>query len=46
MVQTWFQGPNPILDDQPPALLPRAGDLSDVGPKVLAAARQFVSTAR
>lgn len=43
VAQTWFQGLNPILDDQPPALLLREGDLHDVGPKVLAAARQFTA---
>ncbi len=43
VAQTWFQGLNPILDDRPPALLLREGELSDVGPKVLAAARQFAA---
>ncbi|RRQ29195.1 hypothetical protein DK926_04750 [Rhodococcus sp. Eu-32] len=43
VAQTWFQGLNPILDDRPPALLLREGDLHDVGPKVLAAARQFAA---
>lgn len=32
---------NPILDDRPPALLLREGNLPGVGPKALAAARQF-----
>jgi hypothetical protein len=41
VAQTWFQGLNLILDDRPPALLLCEGELSDVGPKVLAAARQF-----
>ena len=43
VVQTWFQGLNPILGDRPPALLLREGELSDVGPQVLAAARQFAA---
>ncbi|NKS56032.1 hypothetical protein GS500_26600 [Rhodococcus hoagii] len=43
VAQTWFQGLNPILDDRPPALLLREGDLADVGPQVLAAARQFAA---
>ena len=32
-----------FLDDRPPALLLSEGDLPDVGPKVLAAARQFAA---
>ena len=43
VAQAWFQGLNPILDDRPPALLLREGELTDVGPKVLAAARQFAA---
>lgn len=43
VAQAWFQGLNPILDDRPPALLLREGELSDIGPKVLAAARQFAA---
>ena len=43
VAQTWFPGLNPLLDDRPPALLLREGDLPDVGPKVLAAARQFTA---
>ena len=45
VAQTWFQGLNPILDDRPPALLLRDGDLADVGPQVLAAARLFAAAA-
>lgn len=45
VAQTWFQGLNPILDDQPPALLLREGDVADVGPKILSAARQFAGHA-
>lgn len=43
VAQTWFQGLNPILNDHPPALLLRKGDLLDVGQQVLAAARQFAA---
>ena len=42
VAQAWFQGLNPQLDDQSPARLLREGDLADVGPKLLAAARAFV----
>lgn len=45
VAQTWFQGLNSILDDQPPARLLREGDVADVGPKVLSAARQFAGHA-
>lgn len=41
--QAWFQGLNPILDDRAPALLLREGELADIGPQVLAAARQFAA---
>ena len=43
VAQAWFQGLNPQLGDRSPARLLREGDLSDVGPKVLAAARAFVA---
>lgn len=43
VAQVWFQGLNPILDDRPPALLLREGELGEVGPQVLAAARQFAA---
>jgi hypothetical protein len=42
VVQSWFQGLNPQLDDQSPARLLREEDLNDAGPLVLAAARAFV----
>ena len=42
VVQSWFQGLNPQLDDQSPARLLRERELGDVGPQVLAAARAFV----
>jgi hypothetical protein len=43
VVQAWFQGLNPALADRSPARLLRDGDLDDVGPQVLAAARQFTA---
>lgn len=42
VVQAWFQGLNPHLDDRSPARLLREGELDDVGPLVLAAARAFL----
>ncbi|TSD47524.1 hypothetical protein FFI94_016185 [Rhodococcus sp. KBS0724] len=38
-----YQRLNPILDDRAPGLLLRDGDLAEVGPQVLAAARQFAA---
>lgn len=43
VVQAWFMGMNPQLDDVPPARLLREGQLEDAGPAVLAAARAFVA---
>ena len=43
VVQAWFQGLNPQLDDRSPARLLREGDVDEVGPLVLAAARAFVA---
>lgn len=43
VAQAWFQGLNPELDDRSPARLLREGELDEVGPQVLAAARAFVS---
>ena len=43
VVQAWMQGMNPQLDDVAPARLLRDGNLDDVGPAVLAAARAFAS---
>jgi len=42
IVQAWFQGLNPHLDDQSPARLLREGRLAEVGPRVMAAARAFL----
>ena len=41
VVQAWVQGLNPHLDDRSPARLLREGELDEVGPLVLAAARAF-----
>ena len=43
VVQAWFQGMNPRLDDVAPARLLRSEDLEAAGPKVLAAARAFAA---
>jgi hypothetical protein len=43
IVQTWFQGLNPFLDDVSPARLLRDGDVDTGGPRVIAAARQYVA---
>lgn len=43
VVQAWFQGMNPRLDDVAPARLLREGDLEQVGPNILAAARAFAA---
>lgn len=43
VAQAWFQGLNPQLGDCSPARLLREGDVADVGPKLLAAARAFVA---
>lgn len=42
VTQAWFQGLNPQLDDRSPARLLREGDLEEVGPLILSAARAFV----
>lgn len=43
MVQAWFQGMNPLLDDIAPARVLREGELAEVGPSVLAAARVWAA---
>src|SRR5690625_3982925 len=35
VVQAWFQGLNPALEDRSPARVLREGDIDDVGPAVL-----------
>lgn len=42
VAQAWFQGLNPQLGDRSPARLLREGDLAEVGPEIVAAARAFV----
>lgn len=43
VARAWFQGLNPQLDDRSPARLLREGELDEVGPQILSAARAFVS---
>jgi len=43
VARAWFQGLNPQLDDRSAARLLREGDLDEVGPLILSAARTFVS---
>jgi hypothetical protein len=43
VVRAWLMGLNPQLDDRSAARLLREGDLDEVGPQVLSAARAFVS---
>ncbi|NQX17465.1 hypothetical protein [Rathayibacter sp. VKM Ac-2857] len=43
VVQAWFQGLNPQLDDVSPARLVREAELGEAGPRILAAARSFVA---
>ena len=45
VVQAWFQGLNPQLEDRSPARLLREGNVDEVGPMVLAAARAFAGRA-
>lgn len=42
VTQAWFQGLNPQLEDRSPARLLRDGELDEIGPAVLAAARAFL----
>jgi hypothetical protein len=42
VAQSWFQGLNPQLGDKSPARVLREGDVDDVGPEVLGAARTFL----
>lgn len=43
VARSWFQGLNPQLDDRSAARLLREGELDEVGPQILSAARAFVS---
>ena len=40
--QAWIQGLDPQLDDRSPARLLREGDVQEVGPAVIGAARAFL----
>ena len=42
IAQAWLQGLNPQLDDRSPARLLREGELQEVGPAVVGAARAFL----
>ena len=42
IVQAWFMGLNPQLNDRSPARLLREGELDEIGPEIIAAARAFV----
>lgn len=43
VVQAWFQGMNPQLEEVPPARLLREGRADDAAQAVLAAARAFAA---
>ena len=43
VVQAWFQGLNPFVDDVSPARLLRDAGVDADGPRVIAAARQFAA---
>ena len=43
IVQAWMTGVNPELGDRIPVRLLREGDLSIIGPEVMAAARAFIA---
>ena len=43
MVQAWFMGLNPELDDAVPMTVLREGDLQRDGKRVLNAARAFIA---
>ncbi|MDQ3430633.1 MAG: hypothetical protein M3467_00065 [Actinomycetota bacterium] len=43
VAQAWFQGANPHLGEVAPARLLREGDLDEVGPLILAAAKAFAA---
>lgn len=44
VIQAWFQGRNPLLDDVAPARLLRDSTLDIAGPSVMAAARAFAAS--
>lgn len=44
VIQAWFQGMNPQLEDHAPARVLRDNPPDDVGTKIMAAARAFTAT--
>jgi hypothetical protein len=42
IAQAWMQGLNPQLDDRSPARLLRDGDIDEIGPAIIGAARAFL----
>lgn len=42
IAQAWFMGLNPQLNDRSPARMLREGEIDEVGPEIVAAARAFV----
>src|SRR3954451_13140653 len=42
IAQAWMQGLNPQLDDRSPARVLREGDIQEIGPAVIGAARAFL----
>lgn len=44
VAQAWFQGLNPQLGDRSPVRLLREGDIDEVGPEVIGAARDFLAS--
>jgi hypothetical protein len=45
VVQAWLTGVNPELGDRVPLRLLKEGNLDEIAPKVLAAARAFIAGA-
>lgn len=43
VLQAWFQGRNPLLDEVAPARLLRGSEIDEAGPSVIAAARAFTA---
>lgn len=43
VAQAWFQGLNPQLGDRSPLRLLREGDIDEVGPEIIGAARAFLA---
>src|SRR5438270_6020719 len=43
IIQAWLMGVNPILGDRVPIRVLREGDLAEVGPEIMGAARAFLA---